>query len=244
MMRWMQKAGKRSLVLIILLMVVACTIATGCMSRVQHATSESAPPINGEPKTSLSPTINPDPTPVPTVFPQTTIASPVKTEVAQEVPPPFTVVDPYPMQHATRIDSVPMNLSSNRIPDYTKKYTLQSNTFWLLINVEKGPLWINFDVTPVKDCMSNHCREPGSRPTLVITVVDKATEAIVAQDGYGTVYSWQKTGRSIVIYREGQYYLNITGNDLDATLSVATGASPFSAPPATPTPGEYDESYE
>jgi hypothetical protein len=118
--------------------------------------------------------------------------------------------------------------------EFTRTYVLRGNATGLVINATtmKGPLWIHFDVKPLYDCLEKpeSCRgEPGqsiSRPYFTLTVRDNQTREIVAEDGYGGVFSSQKENRTIKIYKEGQYHLTLTGNSINVTLSVATGAAP------------------
>jgi hypothetical protein len=121
-----------------------------------------------------------------------------------------------------------------RYAEFSRTYVLRGNATGLVVNatVLEGPLWIAFDVKPLYDCLENveSCRGDNaktiSRPYFTLTVRDNRTREIVAEDGYGQEYSSQKTNRTIKIYGEGQYHLTLTGNSVDVTLAVATGAAP------------------
>ena len=172
---------------------------------------------------------------------------------------PIIPPDPYPIQHGTRINATPQNNPLDRVPDFTRTYTLSGNATGMIINVMKGPLIISFVVNPLYDCLENpeSCRgnlaASVNRPWMTITVRDNQTLEIVAEDGYGGKYSsdtgrytFTNTGtdvstgiqttstttpgpRYIAIYKEGQYHVTLTGAYLDVTLSVATGASPLAS---------------
>ncbi len=73
----------------------------------------------------------------------------------------------------------------------------------------------------------------------MLTVRDADTLEVVAEQGYGRVYS-DNLEQQIIIYRQGRYYLTLYGNRLAVTLSVTTGdseASSASGIPQTPTQG-------
>jgi hypothetical protein len=170
---------------------------------------------------------------------------------------PFLTPDPYPVIHGTRINATPLdNDPLDRTPVFEKTYTLDGGAVGLLVNVPKGPLYIAFVVTPEYDCMKNpdSCRgnlaASVNRPYMTITVRDNKTHEIVAQDGYGSIYSsdtgqetFSNTGldlttgitststttpgpRYIVIYKEGAYQVTIEGAYLDVDVKIITGNSP------------------
>ena len=180
--------------------------------------------------------------------------TPKKTNITQDVMPVLTP-ETYPILHGTRINETPRFDFRYRIPDFNKTYALRANATGLLVNVVEGPLYIVWVVTPQYDCLAKPetCRgsmdSPVTRPSMKITVRDNQTQEIVAEDGYGREFSWD-TGnymfiaeaqnidgkkvtttsmpgpRSIAIYREGVFHITIEGNNLDADISIITGASP------------------
>jgi hypothetical protein len=175
--------------------------------------------------------------------------TPVKSEIVTEVAPVVTP-DPYPILHGRRINETRQYRFLDRQPEFTKSYTFRGNATGLLINVAQGPLYIVYTVKPQNDCMANRgsCRgdleKPVQRPYLTITVRDNQTQEILAEDGYGGVYSWntgnyevtieseegsfnsETSPRHIILYREGQFHITMEGNYLDIDLSIITGASP------------------
>lgn len=154
---------------------------------------------------------------------------------------PELTPDPYPGQHATQINASDGSLRHVRLAEFRQTYILRGNSTGLVVNATtlKGPLWIWFEVKPLYNCIENpdSCRgktekdksvnpQSISLPYLTITVRDNQTREIVAEDGYGRIYSSQTTNRTIKIYREGRYHLTLTGDSVDVTLAVATGAAP------------------
>jgi hypothetical protein len=145
-----------------------------------------------------------------------------------ELPP-----DPYPVQYAMKINTSAEPLHHVRVAEFKRTYVLRGNSTGLIVNatVLKGPLWIYFDVEPLYDCLDDvaSCRgdeaKTISRPYFTLTVRNNQTREIVAEDGYGREYSSQKGNRTIKIYEEGWYHLTLTGNSVDVTLAVATGAA-------------------
>ncbi|GAB6285800.1 MAG: hypothetical protein STSR0009_20010 [Methanoregula sp.] len=168
--------------------------------------------------------------------------APASPDIVTEALPELTP-DPYPLQHATRITTTAEPDRYVRTAEFRKTYILRGNSTGLIVNatVLKGPLWISFDVRPLYDCLDNpeSCRgnvkKTVSRPYFTLTVRDNRTRTIVAEDGYGREYSSQKDNRIIRIYREGWYHLTLTGNSVDVTLAIATGAAPPTGPAPTKT---------
>jgi hypothetical protein len=154
---------------------------------------------------------------------------------------PELTPDPYPVQHATQINASNEPLRHVRLAEFQQTYVLRGNSTGLVVNATtlKGPLWIWFEVKPLYDCIEDpqSCRGKTEKdtsanprsislPYLTITVRDNQTREIVAEDGYGRIYSSQTTNRTIQIYREGRYHLTLTGDSVDVILAVATGAAP------------------
>lgn len=161
------------------------------------------------------------------------VANPTSLDLVTSALPELTP-DPYPGQHAVQINASDGSLRQVRLAEFRQTYTLRGNSTGLVVNATtlKGPLWIWFEVKPLYDCIENpdSCRgktgKSISLPYLTITVRDNQTREIVAEDGYGRIYSSQTTNRTIKIYREGRYHLTLTGDSVDVTLAVATGAAP------------------
>jgi hypothetical protein len=151
---------------------------------------------------------------------------------------PDVTPDPYPVQHATRINQT-LLLPRYVTPSFTKTYTLGGGAVGLGANVTKAPFIIYFTINPKVDCLNDpdSCRGsvqvPVSRPYCTITVTDNQTGQIVAQDGYAGEFSSNTTDRSITIYGTGQYLITLEGNYLDITISLATG-DPTPVPTAAP----------
>ncbi|OPX64392.1 MULTISPECIES: hypothetical protein [unclassified Methanoregula] len=160
--------------------------------------------------------------------------------------PPYMTPDPYPAQHAMRI-STPAEPSRNlRYPDFRRTFALRGNSTGLVVNatsLNNGPLWISFDIEPLHDCLEDaeSCRgnteKTIGRPYFTLTVRDNGTRALVAEDGYGGIYSSQKTNRTMKIYEEGWYHLTLEGNWADVTLSLSTGALQNTTPMKTAVTG-------
>lgn len=245
--------------LLIILMVLMSS--SGCINKVLANAPDDAPVAGGP----VQETPLPETTPagaVPATLPVSplTEVTPGKSEIAAEVAPVLTP-DPYPILHATRINETPQYRFIGRTPEFEKTYVLRGNATGLLVNVAEGPLFIVYTVTPQNDCYMSpdSCRgnkeKPAQRPYLTITVRDNQTREIIAQDGYGGVYS-SDTGtytfsvtsknadgltssggtegtntvspgkRFIPVYREGVFHMTIEGNYLDAKIEIITGSSP------------------
>lgn len=235
-----------SSVLFLLLLIFIAAGTPGCLKLVQQQsgdehspgseplpTRQSSGPGNTSPAFSatLSPSIS-----------QASLSPGVVSDALPELTP-----DPYPVQHATRINTTAEPSLHVRSADFKKTYVLRGNATGLIINatVLKGPLWISFDVEPLYDCLNpESCRgnlaKSVSRPYFTLTVRNNQTREIVAEDGYGREYSMQKTNRTIKIYGEGWYHLTLTGNSVDILLSVSTGTAPaisaVQAPGTSPSP--------
>lgn len=220
----------------LLLLLLAAAMEPGCLKVMQQYSdqenSAGSPPVvhNNAEKTGIpSPRNSTSAAPA---LPAVPAAAPPSPDLVTDALPHITP-DPYPAQHAVQITTTPGPSLRLRYPDYQRTYTLRGNTTGLVVNatsLKNGPLWIYFDVEPLYDCLEDveSCRGDNvktiSRPYFTLTVRDNQTREIVAEDGYGGVYSSQKTNRTIRIYEEGRYHLTLAGDSVDITLSVSTGA--------------------
>ena len=263
-----QKTGndreKAGCILFLIFLVFISVGSCGCIKLMQQSTgsnsNQTMEALNPDPVKTVAPA---DPiTPLqknsltePTLA-VTSIQSNLVTDAAPILPP-----DPYPPLHGTRINGTPENNRLTRSAEFTRTYTLRGNATGMIVNVVKAPLILSFVVNPLYDCLENpeSCRgnlaASVNRPWMTITVRDNQTHEIVAEDGYGRIYS-SDTGsydysksitstdphstehssttvkvttipRHIALYKEGAYHVTLTGAYLDVTLSVVTGASPF-----------------
>lgn len=248
-----QKTGsarkKTGCILFLIFMVFISVGASGCIKLMQQSNGDSSKQtpksLHSDPVKTVATTdpITPaqkNPLAEPTL-PVTPTISSLVTDAAPILPP-----DLYPIQHGTRINVTRENTLLNRPAEFTRTYTLRGNATGMIVNVVKGPLILSFDVNPMYDCLENpdSCRGDKTtsvnRPYFTITVRDNKTHEIVAEDGYAREYSSQKTDRTIEIFGEGQFHLTLTGNYLDVTLSIITGASPSTietqSPSTSPAP--------
>lgn len=238
---WNKKAGsgreKAGCFLFLIFLVFISAGSCGCIKIMQQSVESNdiqttevlhtspvrsiapEPSINAVQKSLLS---NP-------TLPVTATTPGLVTEAAPILPP-----DPYPLLHGTQINETSQTNRHLRYAEFTRTYVLRGNATGLVVNATalKEPLWIWFDVKPLYDCLEDpeSCRgelaKPVNRPYFTLTVRDNQTRAIIAEDGYGREFSSQKDNRTVKIYGEGRYHLTLTGNSVDVTLSVATGAAP------------------
>ena len=229
------------MILILLVFTGACT--PGCLKIVQQSGTGATSGLPSQVTADKGGSV-PDGMEVPvsgSVSPH--LSSPdVVIAALPDLPP-----DPYPVQHAVNINVSPDLSRHKKAADFTQTYILRGNSTGLIVNatVLKGPLWIYFDVKPLYDCLDDpdSCRgtvtKSISRPYFTLTVRDNQTRGIIAEDGYGGIYSSQKTNRTIKIFGEGRYHLTLTGNSVDVTLSIATGSAstvPAAQPSDTTSP--------
>lgn len=244
-----EKAGS---ILFLTFLVIISVSASGCIKLMQQSPGSNNiqtqevlypdPVRTVVPASSINPAqknLPPQPT-----LPVTPTISGLITDAAPILPP-----DLYPILHGTQINETRGTNRQVRYAEFTRTYVLRANATGLVVNATEleGPLEIRFEVKPLYDCLENpdSCRgELGksiNRPYFILTVRDNRTREIVAEDGYGREYSSQKDNRTIKIYGEGQYHLTLTGNSVDVTLAVATGAAPPSpetqSSTTSPTPG-------
>lgn len=237
--------------LIVLVILAAGT--SGCLKIIQQQSGAGI--ATGSTNVSsgpVSPTISVSPTPgyppfmnrpgyssAPTTTRQTPASvAPASPGLLTDALPEMTP-NPYPVQHAMQINETPLTSHYMRYGEAKRTYILRGNSTGLVVNatVLKGPLWISFTIKPLYDCIKDpdSCRgkklnsespQSISLPYFTLTVRNNQTREIVAEDGYGGIYSSQKDNRTIMIYREGLYHLTLTGNSVDVTLAVATGPVP------------------
>ena len=252
-----QKTGsdreKTGCILFLIFLVIISAGSCGCIRLMQQS------PVSGNTQTTV--VLNPDP--VTTIafadpgtpehknsLPQPTLSVTATTPDIVTDAAPILPLELYPIQHATQINETPESSRHVRYAEFTRTYVLRGNATGLVVNatVLESPLSIYFDVKPLYDCLENpdSCRgelaKPVNRPYFTLTVRDNKTLAIVAEDGYGREYSSQKDNHMIKIYGEGRYHLTLTGNSVDVTLAVATGAAPavpdMHIPSASPAPAQ------
>lgn len=230
--------GKKTAILLILAVMAFLVITTsGCIRLMQPSsasntakTTEALYPNPGKTTAVVSPVMHAQKIPAAQATYSVTASTPDFVSDAAPVLPP----DPYLIQHALRINETPLTSSSVQYPEFTRTYALRGNSVGLVVNATalEGPLRIHFDVRPLFDCLEDpeSCRgEPEksiSLPYFTLTVRDNRTREIVAEDGYGRVYSSQKDNRTITLYHVGRYHLTLTGNSVDVNLSITNGAAP------------------
>lgn len=243
----------RIIVVVTLIVLTAFAMCGGCINKIMQNSGESGPTpgitLRETPAvkdTAASPAAS-------RISPVSQIPeiTPVKSEVVQVVAP-FMTPDPYPVIHATPINSTPDADRLNRNVEFEKSYHLTGGAEGLLVNVAEGPMYIVYVVSPQNDCLNDACRgtneKPLQRPYLRITVRDNRTHEIIAQDGYGYEYSsdtgQQKISRTsttadgstetynspetpvpryIPIYQEGIFHITIEGAYLDTKVKILTG---------------------
>ena len=247
--------------------------SAGCIKLAQNT-------LNGEPAPTTVPTIMETSAITPAALPQSTptavplpVLTPAKSEIVTAVTP-YVTPNPYTFPNAIPINGTPLQPGFQyRQPEFTATYPVNStNPIGLLVNVVQGPLYLVYTVNPVNNCLTDpkSCRGTNpaqtdsadstgtsvnsvNKPYMTITVRDNQTGEIVAQDGYGGIYSsdighyiitysgvnlstsvngkqkqtytFEPGPRYISIYREGQFQITIQGDYLDVTLSVITGTS-------------------
>lgn len=255
MKRTMRKTGPFTVLWMMVLILLAATIFSGgCVNKILQKNTENAQAVTDSSQNISGMNIIPDITPG--SFHQASFVeiTPAKSEIVTEVSP-FLTPDPYPIIHGTRINATPVENPLYRIPEFEKNYPLRGNTSGLLVNVVEPPLYIVYEVTPQYDCLENpeSCRgnlnASVNLPYMTITVRDNQSHEIVAEDGFGRIYS-SDTGRYeisitaldsagktitttsypgpryIKIYKGGVYDVTIEGNFLDVKVRILTGTSP------------------
>ncbi|ABS56901.1 hypothetical protein Mboo_2387 [Methanoregula boonei 6A8] len=185
--------------LALLLILVLLVSSAGCIKLAQNALAgESAGRITESPSGSsgvVSPGLS--------TSVSGSVPSPQATNSVTEFSPAQTPSE-YVFPNATPINGTALDYLSflNQPPEFTKTYTMNGYPVGLLVNVPQGPLYIVFTVSPENDCLKDpdSCRGsvtvPVNRPYMTITVVDNTTGKVVAEDGYGGLYS-SNTGGNV-----------------------------------------------
>lgn len=250
---WNKKTGsgreKAGYIYFLIFLVLISAGSCGCIKIMQQSVASNDIQNTDVLHTSPARTIAPVPSinaaqkslPSNPTLPVTATTPGLVTDAAPVLPP-----DPYPMLHGMQINETSQTTRHLRYAEFTRTYVLRGNATGLVVNatVLEGPLRIWFDVKPLYDCLEDpeSCRgdlaKPVNRPYFTLTVRDNQTRFIVAEDGFGREFSSQKDNRVVKLYGEGQYHLTLTGNSVDVTLSVATGAAPpvsdIQSPPVSP----------
>jgi len=101
-------------------------------------------------------------------------------------------------------------------PVYTGHYTPRYSNSAFQIHVGTGPLIIRYRTVPLQ-------YDPRVS-FLKITVRDAKSMKVVAENGYGEPYP-SNTVNTITVNGEGDYHINIYGNQVDVIVSAYTGDS-------------------
>jgi hypothetical protein len=244
--------------LVLLFLLAAATVTGGCVKYLPGMTPEVSPGVSNLSLTGTGAGQLANDTPVPEETAPVVRMTPARSEIVVNATPILTP-DPYPIQHGTRLNETRQYSFLDRQPEFVRKFVLRGNATAMIVNVAEGPLYIVYMIDPQNDCTKDPdtCRGDVSkeyatsvqRPWLTITVRDNRTHEIVAQDGYGGIYSsdighykfevkrtnadgstsneeYYPGPRYIPIYRDGAFHITLEGNFLDVGLAVITGASP------------------
>ena len=119
---------------------------------------------------------------------------------------------------------------------YHNTYDLEYSNAGLLANITRAPFIVDFHVDPGSD-NPNDC-------FFRLTIRDNSTNKIIAEDGYGLIYS-NDVDKHMVIRAPGNYHLNLYGNRIKVTISIRTGTEGDSwvlyTPVSTPAQVVYQE---
>lgn len=161
--------------------------------------------------------------------------------VVDEVSPhPYVTPDPYRLpyrDHGNWTTGEPVRVLKN--PEFSKKYVLRSNSTAVRVNVSQAPLVIDLTfnpqwTSPDHTGIGGGVAEDGSVSTgtsvnsfvyskAVVTVHHEGSSAVVEQDGFGDGFS-TALEKKITIYREGTYVILLTGDFMDISMAITTGA--------------------
>jgi hypothetical protein len=245
----MTSGNKLSLFLVLFLGLGFCLSSAGCIKQVQHYTSG----YNGSQTESsgsrlipaLSPTADIPVSAAPAV-PSESGALPYRENFRVEEVDPIVYItpDPYRLpyrEHGSWTTREPDRVP--KIPQFTKKIILRSNSTAFRVNVTKGPLVIDLTYCPLHPNPDNtHAGSKKSEETgdtedygvstnsfvfsnAEITVIDEiAGGAPVAKEGYNGIYS-SDLYKQITVYREGSFVITLTGNFIDVDMAIITGSA-------------------
>lgn len=99
-------------------------------------------------------------------------------------------------------------------PIYSAHYQLTYESVGLIASIAEAPLVIDYAVDAEYD-------DP-YYSFLVITVRDADTHEVIAEAGYGRIYSVQEE-QQIIIRAPGNYHINLYGTNVDVDLRVSAG---------------------
>ena len=127
---------------------------------------------------------------------------------------PIVPEDPY-ASNLSHTRPPPLETPPGLVTIFSKSYTMKyDKAEGIEVDVDKGPLVIDFSVAPERSGYTSY------ECYLEVTVRDAETLEIIKEDGYGRVYG-KATTKSIVIYDEGKYHINLIGTHLNANVMVS-----------------------
>jgi hypothetical protein len=255
----------------IIFLILMFVSSTGCIKHFQNNNSGETERFSLSPGSAPIDTQSPsgdvprsDP---PSVTPSSAITTPPGYIEVDDVDPNLYVTpDPYKLPYRNLSNSTsgePFRVP--RIPQFTRSFTLRSNTTAIRVNVTQAPLIIDLTFSPFfenPDQTGDTSRsypsddeeesdsdegdsEGASRdlsgsyafvyPYAEISVIDTLTNETVAKEGYGGIYS-SGTKKSITLYRGGSFIVTLTGDFVETDMTITTGSAAVKTTVPTPIP--------
>ncbi|MDO9036136.1 MAG: hypothetical protein Q7U51_13175 [Methanoregula sp.] len=234
---------------ILLILLAAMTFSSGCIKYLptSNAGDTVVPPRSQE--SALTNTSSPMAKVPHMVSP--VVSSPVKVTTPADYfrvneidPKPYITPDPYALPYRDHGNwTIGEQNRVQKVPQFTKKVVLRSNSTAFLINVTKGPLVVDLTYSPRfpnPDKTSTKGTNSFVFSNAEVIVFDEISNATVAKEGYGGIYSTD-LHKKITVYREGPYVIAIRGNFIDVTMVIITGSA---QKPVTTVPTSASENDE
>lgn len=224
-------------VFFLLILFLAIIVSAGCITKMLPKSESSLSPLesgdNGIPAGS--------PAPAAVVPEMTGSPAPAPAVISVINPAPYITPDPYRLPYRDHGNySAIERVRVPKVPEFSGKYSLRSNTTAISVNVSQAPFIINLTFSPLWDSPDHTSSAPSKNgdgsvsgsgginsfvfSRAVVAVYPEGSLVPVEREGYGNGYSVD-TAKKITIYREGHYVITLTGDFMDVTVDVITGAA-------------------
>jgi hypothetical protein len=211
--------------------LIVCILASACIAPPRESPGGSTGPAG-----SATRTLTPTPTVTSTTVIDTNFLTPVTpfpSESGTPIPTPRNLPNPTPVQ-------------TSYLTVYNNELAFHYNTVAYSYDLNDPPLIINICIKPLittryiwYQSRSGRKGDVTTKQTIVsptawfeVVVRDRNTGVEVVRDGFGKTYSID-TKKTVQVRSSGQYVVEFTGNDVNASILMQISAPPGVTVPVT-----------
>lgn len=211
-------------VILVIILMSSLFISLGCVAPPKGDVRPSSTTIGATPSTTQT-VVGTQPSEQPTITPTSSVAP----FVTIETPKSLSTQGNYVNQTPT-----PTQILYSYVNVYSVNQVFRYNSTAISMDLANPPLIINFAVTPVMttdsiwfvsrnlshDEVTQTVITPSPYAYFKVTVSDKKTGLIVAEDGYLKEFS-SDTAKTIKVMKAGLYRVDFSGNDVTVDIDIS-----------------------